>query len=221
MQELVRKYHAGTYVFRDGEAAAYAFILRTGKIRLFRVKGPREIVFDELHEGRLFGESALVERVSRTCSAMATTGSECYAIDRRDYNHRLTKIDPALARGLRNLHIFVHKVPLHDAEGRRIVGTVAEDVETKVRAMLDSDFGKSLMQTGDELVDLVAEQIVHETRRRLTAPPEDEETERQRARLMPTPQATAAPAPPAAPAPAAKAKPAKPPAPFLPGGGTA
>lgn len=216
MQELVRKYHVNAYVFREGEAGQYAFVLRTGKVRLFRTAGPREIVYDELIEGRLFGESALVERGPRACNAIATTGSECYAIDRRDYNHRLTKIDPSIARALRNLHIFVHKVPLHDADGRRIVGTVTEDVETKVRAMLDSDFGKSIVQTGDLLVDLVAEQIVHETKRRLTAPPEDEETEKMRARLMPTPQAAPIPASAPKPAPGAKA----PPRMGLPGGGT-
>lgn len=226
MQELVRKYHVGAYAFRDGEAGQYAFIVRAGKFRLFRVVGPREIVLDELIEGRLFGESALVERCARVHSAIATTGSECYAIDRRDYNHRLTKIDPALARALRNLHIFVHRVPLHDADGRRVVGMVALEVESKVRAMLDSDFGKSLAQTGDELVDMVAEQIVFEAKRRLAPPPEDEDAEKARARLKPVAQPAPAPAaaqsakaPAAKPAPAKAATPAPRPAP-LPSGGT-
>ncbi|MBL8808502.1 MAG: cyclic nucleotide-binding domain-containing protein [Rhodospirillales bacterium] len=227
MQELVRKYHVGAYAFREGEAGQYAFIVRAGKIRLFRVAGPREIVLDELMEGRLFGESALVELCTRSHSAIATTGTECYAIDRRDYNQRLTKIDPAVARGLRNLHIFVHRVPLHDAEGRRLVGTVAEDMEAKLRAMLDSDFGKSLMQTGDALVDMVAEQIIDETRRRLTQPPADDATEKLRARLKTaSPPAGPAPAPAPAGVTATKAPPAKGPAPAatrvspFPNGGT-
>ena len=186
MQELVRKYIAGAYVFREGEQGVDAFILKAGKVRLFRVKGPREIVLDELMEGRLFGESALVERTPRTASAIATTGSECYAFHRRDYSARIARLDPPLLRALRNLHIFIHRVPLHDADGKRIVGTVPEDVERTVRALLDSELGAALTKTGDELVDLVAEQVIHETKRRLPAPPEDEETARQRDRLKPT-----------------------------------
>lgn len=33
MQELIRKYHSGAYVFRENEDGDYAFIVRTGKIR--------------------------------------------------------------------------------------------------------------------------------------------------------------------------------------------
>ncbi len=186
MQELVRKYIAGTYVFREGEAGVYAFILRSGKVRLFRLKGAREIVFDELMEGRLFGASALVEPRPRFLSAHTTTGCECYAIDRRDYNARLAKIDPPLMRALRNLHIFVDRVPLHDADGKRIVGAAPLDVEQKIAALLDSDIAVALVRTGDPIIDMVAEQILVEAKRRLPAPPEDEETARQRERLKPT-----------------------------------
>lgn len=197
MQELVRKYIAGTYVFREGEAGNDAFILRTGKVRLFRLKGPREIQLDEFLEGRLFGEAALVERAPRGANAIATTNSECYAIDRREYNARIAKLDPSRLRALRNLHIFVHRMPLHDAEGRRVVGTVPEDVEKTVRAMLESDLAASLTQTGDAMIDLVAEQVLQEARRRLPASRDDEEIARVRERLKPKPAATKGAPPPA------------------------
>jgi hypothetical protein len=187
MQELVRKYIAGAYVFREGEVGNDAFLLKTGKVRLFRVLGPREVVLDELLEGRLFGETALVERVPRTACAIATTGSECYAFHRRDYNARIARLEAPVLRALRNLHIFVHRVKLHDLDGKRIVGRVPEDVERTVRALLDSEMVAALANTGDELVDLVAEQVIHEAKRRLPDPPEDEETARQRDRLKPTP----------------------------------
>jgi len=186
MQELVRKYIAGSYVFREGEVGNDAFLLKTGKVRLFRAREPREIVLDELVEGRLFGETALVERVARTACAIATTGSECYAFHRGDYNARIAKLEAPVLRALRNLHIFVHRVKLHDLDGKRIVGRVPEDVERTVRALLGSEMVAALANTGDELVDLVAEQIIHETKRRLPAPPEDAETARQRDRLKPT-----------------------------------
>lgn len=186
MQELVRKYIVGSYVFREGEVGNDAFILKTGKVRLFHAREPREIVLEELVEGRLFGETALVERAPRTACAIAVTGSECYAFHRGNYNARIAKLDAPVLRALRNLHIFVHRVKLHDADGKRIVGRVPEDVERTVRALLESELGAALVKTGDELVDLVAEQIIHEAKRRLPAPPEDEETARQRDRLKPT-----------------------------------
>ena len=186
MQELVRKYIAGTYVFREGEAGIYAFIVRSGKVRLFRKKGPRDVLYEELMEGRLFGESALVEPRGRFLNAHTTTGCECYAIDRRDYNSRLAKIDAQQMRALRNLHIFVDRVPLHDADGKRIVGAAPLEVERKITALLESDIGVSLTRTGDALVDMVAEQILVEAKRRLPQPEEDEETRRLRDRLKPT-----------------------------------
>ncbi len=190
MQELVRKYIAGTYVFREGELGNDAFLLKTGKVKLFHAREPREIVLDELVEGRLFGETALVERAPRATCAIAIAGSECYAFHRGDYNARIARLDAPLLRALRNLHIFVHRVKLHDLDGKRIVGRVPEDVERTVRALLGSELAAALVKTGDELVDLVAEQIIHEAKRRLPAPPEDAETARQRDRLKPTKLAT-------------------------------
>lgn len=56
MQELIRKYHSGAYVFRENEDGDYAFIVRTGKIRLCCQRGYDLNTLEDLLEGRLFGE---------------------------------------------------------------------------------------------------------------------------------------------------------------------
>jgi hypothetical protein len=222
MQELLRKYHTGTFVFREGEAGDYAYVLRTGKIRQYKTVGRNEIALDQMLEGELFGESALVERITRPVSAAVVAASEIYVIDRRLYLQRLTALDAERAKALQNLHVFVHKVPIYDAEWRRIVPKVPDDIGAKMKALLESELAASLTKTGDPVIDLVAEQIRDMAARRLPNYRKDpdmaEFRERIAARLAPTPVApapavSAAPAPkpsPAAakPAPAPAAKPA-------------
>jgi CRP-like cAMP-binding protein len=213
MQELLRKYHTGTFVFREGEAGDYAYVLRTGKIRQYKTVGRNEIVLDQMLEGELFGESALVERVTRPVSASVVAASEIYVIDRRLYLQRLTALDTERAKALQNLHVFVHRTPLYDAQWRRVVPKVADDIAAKMRALLDSDLAASLTKTADPVIDLVAEQLRDMAARRLPNYRKDPEMaefrERIAARLAPTP---VAPAPAPAPAPVAKqvAAPAKP-----------
>jgi CRP-like cAMP-binding protein len=214
MQELLRKYHTGTFVFREGEAGDYACVLRTGKIRQYKTVGRNEIALDQMLEGELFGESALVERVTRPVSAAVVAASEIYVIDRRLYLQRLTALDAERAKALQNLHVFVHKVPIYDAEWRRIVPKVPDDIAAKMRALLDSDLGASLAKTGDPMIDLVAEQLRDMAARRLPNYRKDpdmaELRERIAARLAPKPAPTAAAPTPAAPVakPAVPVKPA-------------
>jgi CRP-like cAMP-binding protein len=95
MQELIRKYHSGAYVFRENEDGDYAFILRTGKIRLCCQRGYDLNTLEDLHEGRLFGEQAFVERTPRPSAAVAIAESECYAINRREFLTKLQQLECA------------------------------------------------------------------------------------------------------------------------------
>lgn len=167
MQELLRKYHTNSYVFREGEAGNSAFVLRTGKVRQFKTKGHGEIALDQMHEGEMFGESALVEKAVRPVSASVVAASEIYVIDRKLYLQHLTALDAERAKALQNLHVFVHRVPLYDSEWRRIAPRVADDIGAKMRALLDSDLAASLSKTADPLINLVAEQLREMAARRL------------------------------------------------------
>jgi hypothetical protein len=167
MQELIRKYHSGAYVFRENEDGDYAFIVRTGKIRLCCQRGYDLNKLEDLHEGRLFGEQAFVERTLRPSAAVAIAESECYAINRRDMLDRLQRLDGERMRAFRNLLLFAVRVPMFDARGMRVKPELPADTLKQLAALCVSDLAFSLTRTKDPLVNLVAEQLRFEVERRL------------------------------------------------------
>lgn len=167
MQELIRKYHSGAYVFRENEDGDYAFIVRTGKIRLCCQRGYDLNTLEDLLEGRLFGEHAFVERTPRPSAAVAIAESECYAINRRDFLEKLEKLDGESMRALRNLLLFTVRVPMFDSRGVRVKLELSADILKQVAALCASDLAISLTKTKEPLVNLVAEQLRFEVERRL------------------------------------------------------
>ncbi len=167
MQELIRKYHSGAYVFRENEDGDYAFIVRTGKIRLCCQRGYDLNTLEDLHEGRLFGEQAFVERTPRPSAAVAIAESECYAINRREFLAKLQQLDGERMRALRNLLLFAVRVPMFDARGVRVKPELATDILKQIAALCVSDLALSLTRTKEPLINLVAEQLRFEVERRL------------------------------------------------------
>ncbi|MCA3262083.1 MAG: cyclic nucleotide-binding domain-containing protein [Telmatospirillum sp.] len=167
MQELIRKYHSGAYVFRENEDGDYAFIVRTGKIRLCCQRGYDLNTLEDLHEGRLFGEQAFAERTPRPSAAVAIAESECYAINRREFLAKLQQLDGERMRALRNLLLFVVRVPMFDARGVRVKPELATDILKQIAALCVSDLALSLTRTKEPLINLVAEQLRFEVERRL------------------------------------------------------
>jgi CRP-like cAMP-binding protein len=167
MQELIRKYHAGAYVFRENEDGDYAFIVRTGKIRLCCQRGYDLNTLEDLHEGRLFGEQAFAERTPRSSAAVAIAESECYAINRRELLAKLEQLDGERVRAFRNLLLFAVRVPMFDARGVRVKPELPTDILKQIAALCMSDLALSLTRTKEPLINLVAEQLRFEVERRL------------------------------------------------------
>ena len=167
MQELVRKYHTGAYVFREGEDGDYAFIVRTGKLRLCCQRNDDLNTLEDLHEGRLFGESAFVERAKRTSAALAVAETECYAISRNDFLGKLMNLPGDRQRALRNMLTFVVRAPMFDARGVRMKPNVPDDILRQLAALNASDLVLSLAKSKEPLIALVAEQLRFEIDRRL------------------------------------------------------
>jgi len=167
MHELVRKYHTGAYVFREGEDGDYAFIVRTGKLRLCCQRNDDLNTLEDLHEGRLFGESAFVERAKRTSAALAVAETECYAIPRNDFLGKLMNLPGDRQRALRNMLTFVVRAPIFAARGVRMKPNVPDDILRQLAALNASDLVLSLAKSKEPLIALVAEQLRFEIDRRL------------------------------------------------------
>jgi|GEM_PF-2090911 len=167
MQELIRKYHTGAYVFREGEDGDYAFLVRTGKLRLCCQRGDDLNTLEDLHEGRLFGESAFVERAKRASAALAVAETECYAIPRAEFLGKLANLPGDRQRALRNMLTFVVRAPMFDARGERMRPNVPDDILRQLAALNASDLAVSLAKSKEPLIALVAEQLRFEIDRRL------------------------------------------------------
>ncbi len=60
-----RRFDAGSTVFRDGDAADKAYLVQTGRVRLFKQVGALERSLRVVRAGELFGESALLKSGSQ------------------------------------------------------------------------------------------------------------------------------------------------------------
>ncbi len=70
-----RKLPTGEYLFREGETAEFAYILKEGSIELIKSTIEGDLVLAEIEPGILFGEMALIDGSPRSASARATSDS--------------------------------------------------------------------------------------------------------------------------------------------------
>ncbi len=80
-----RRFQAGTVLFRDGEPADFAFLLQSGRVRLFKQVGAMERSLRVARAGDLFGESALQPGSVRRATAVALDEGMALAFDRETF----------------------------------------------------------------------------------------------------------------------------------------
>jgi CRP-like cAMP-binding protein len=86
-----RQFAAGTVLFRDGEPADFAYLLQTGRVRLFKQLGAVERSLRVVRAGDLFGESALKAGAVRRTTAVALDEITTIAVDHRAFEDILGK----------------------------------------------------------------------------------------------------------------------------------
>ena len=91
----VKSIHEGNFVFREYETAQEAFIIKSGKVEIFKPfteegHEPREVTLGTLEAGAMFGEMALIDDQLRMASAHAVGGQvELYVISRKQFDSKL------------------------------------------------------------------------------------------------------------------------------------
>jgi CRP-like cAMP-binding protein len=84
-----RSFTAGTVLFRDGEPADFAYLLQTGRVRLFKQVGAMERSLRVVRPGDLFGESALIPGAMRRSTAVALDDTTAIAVDHATFENVL------------------------------------------------------------------------------------------------------------------------------------
>ena len=96
-------FEAGDRIVREGEEADAAYVVLTGRCRVFAGAGERERTLRELGAGGVFGETAILTASTRTASVTALERSTLMRISREDFESELDHMKPwmgAFARAL-------------------------------------------------------------------------------------------------------------------------
>jgi len=76
-----RTFPAGTVLFEEGQACAGMYIIQTGRVRLFKKSGSREMTIDVLGGGDFFGEMACLIGKPRSINAVVEEDSHLLMVD--------------------------------------------------------------------------------------------------------------------------------------------
>ena len=79
LDHLVRRHGAGTVLFREGDRGEKMFVIRSGRVQIWKKISDSEITLALLGPGEFFGEMALLEGLPR--SASATVAEESMLIE--------------------------------------------------------------------------------------------------------------------------------------------
>lgn len=85
VEQYGRRFAQGDVLFREGEPATEAFLLHEGRVRLLKRVRLAERSLSVLRAGELFGEGALLDRVSRSSTALALTDGVAVVLDARGF----------------------------------------------------------------------------------------------------------------------------------------
>ena len=70
-----RSFTDGEYIFREGESAAYAYVIKSGTVEITKHSTAGEQVLAELNAPTIFGEMALIDGNPRSAGARANTAT--------------------------------------------------------------------------------------------------------------------------------------------------
>ena len=93
-----RWFKTGDYVFREGEHANRAYLIKSGVVGVLKKIGNGEETIATHRKGAIFGEMALIDNKPRSASVMCKEPTELVIIDRNDLEKRFGKTDPVVLR---------------------------------------------------------------------------------------------------------------------------
>ena len=103
LEHLVRRHPAGVVLFQEGDRGAQMYVIRTGKVSIFKRIGDTEITLAVLGPGEFFGEMALLEGLPRSAGATVVEDSQLIEVDQASFETLLKKNSEVALRLLRRL----------------------------------------------------------------------------------------------------------------------
>jgi CRP-like cAMP-binding protein len=102
-----KTYHPGQMIFEEGDASGRAFLVKPGKVEIFKRHDGEKIVLGAIGNHGIFGELSLIDEKPRQALAKALEDTARLVIPREFVEQKLAASEPFL-RGL--LRVFVRNV---------------------------------------------------------------------------------------------------------------
>jgi CRP-like cAMP-binding protein len=95
-------FNAGDRIFKEGDKGRCAYLVKSGRVDLYRTLNNQEMSLGSLEAGAIFGEMAVITGETRTATALAGQDTELVVLDRGLIN-RVLESSPPLMQKLVNL----------------------------------------------------------------------------------------------------------------------
>jgi CRP-like cAMP-binding protein len=103
LEHLVRKHAAGKVLFREGDRGAIMYVLRSGKVKIWKHIGETELTLALLGPGEFFGEMALLEGLPRSAGATVVDDAELIELEGNAFETLVRKNGEIAVRLMRRL----------------------------------------------------------------------------------------------------------------------
>ncbi len=124
-----KTYDAGTMLFRDGDAGEAMYVIRDGRVRIFKEARGEEKTLAYLGPGEFFGEMALLSGKPRTASAEVVETTRLFAVDAQTFGTMIrsngeiaVRLIQRMAQRLESANALVAVLMQRDPRARVILG---------------------------------------------------------------------------------------------------
>lgn len=149
---LERRFNAGEYIFWEGDAPDWFYIIAEGRIKVIKhASSGKDFIVAFFGEGEIFGEVAVFENRPYPASSQAVTGLRVLGIKREDF---LTFLSERPQVALRIINILGGR--LREAQSRLsdFAGERVEQRVARILLMLHAKIGSDLPFTKQEVADM-------------------------------------------------------------------
>ncbi len=148
LDHLVRRHPAGTMLFREGDKGEKMYVIRSGKVNIWKQISDSEITLAVLGSGEFFGEMALLEGLPRSAGATVVEEALLIEVEQAAFETLVRKNGEIAVRLMRRLSSRLREADRQiqslmsrsgAARALSLVRKVAEPPDKKGRRRLPAD----------------------------------------------------------------------------------